>query len=149
MMQDFLADFGYTLTEAASKLKSISPEQAALARAAGKWTRKEILGHLIDSAANNHQRFVRVPLQAGVSLPGYQQTEWVNAQSYRDYDWQQLVSFWHFYNLHLLHVVKHIPNESLKNTFSLNSETLELEFVITDYLRHMKHHLTQIFEGSA
>lgn len=148
-MKDFLNDFEHTLTEAVQRLNSISPEQANLARAAGKWTRKEILGHLIDSAANNHQRFVRVPLQAGVSLPGYQQNDWVNLQSYQDYDWQQLVSFWHFYNLHLLHVVKHIPITALKHTFILNGATLELEFVVRDYLRHLKHHLEQIFEGLA
>jgi hypothetical protein len=148
-METFLKDFEQTLTAAAQKLRDLSPEQANLARAEGKWTRKEILGHLIDSAANNHQRFVRVPLQAGVSLPGYQQNEWVNAQHYKDYDWQQLVSFWHLYNSHLLYIIKHIPGESLKHTFSLNGDTVELEFVVRDYLRHLKHHLAQIFEGLA
>jgi hypothetical protein len=143
-MKDFVADFEQTLTEALSQLNNISPEQAKLAQAPGKWTRKEILGHLIDSAANNHQRFVRVPLQASISLPGYKQNEWVANQHYQDYDWLQLVSFWHSYNLHLLHVVKHIPNEALHHTFILNGETLEFEFVIRDYLRHMKHHLAQI-----
>lgn len=146
-MQDFLRSFQQTLTEAFQKLNSIPPKQANLARAPGKWTRKEILGHLIDSATNNHQRFVRVPMQAGISLPGYQQNEWVKNQHYQDYDWPQLVSFWHLYNLHLLHVIKYVPASSLKNTFSLNGETLELEFVIRDYLRHMKHHLAQIYEG--
>ena len=146
-MKEFLKDFQNTLDQAVQRLKSVSPEQANSARAAGKWTRQEILGHLVDSAANNHQRFVRVPLQAGVSVPGYQQNDWVRSQHYQDYDWQQLVSFWHLYNSHLLYVIKFIPDTSLKNTFSLNGETLELEFVIRDYLRHMKHHLEQIFEG--
>jgi hypothetical protein len=146
-MEDFFTSFDTTLREAVQRLSRISAEQAKLARAPGKWTRKEILGHLIDSATNNHQRFVRVPLQAGVSLPGYQQNDWVSLQRYQDYEWQQLISFWHFYNLHLLHVIQQRPSASLKHTFSLNGETLELEFVIRDYLRHMNHHLAQIYEG--
>ncbi len=148
-MQDFIKDFQQTLTDAVQQLNALSPEQARLARAPGKWTRQEILGHLIDSAANNHQRFVRVTLQTGIALPGYQQNDWVNAQHYQDYDWTQLVSLWHSYNLHLLHVIKYIPDTALQNTFSLNGETLVLEFVIRDYLRHMKHHLAQIFEETA
>ncbi len=146
-MKDFLKEFQETLTGAVQTLNSISPEQANVARAEGKWTHKEILGHLIDSAANNHQRFIRVPLQAGVSLPGYQQNDWVTLQHYQDYEWSQLVSFWHLYNLHLVHVVKHMPAEALQSTFMLNGETLGLEFVVRDYLRHLKHHLAQIFEG--
>jgi hypothetical protein len=146
-MEDFLSAFDTTLREAVQRLNRISPEQAKLARAPGKWTRKEILGHLLDSAANNHQRFVRVPLQAGISLAGYQQNDWVSLQQYQDYDWQQLTTFWHLYNLHLLHVVKGLPNTALKHTFELNGETLELEFVIRDYLSHMNHHLAQIYEG--
>lgn len=148
-MEDFLKEFQQTLTDAAQQLNTISPEQANVARAPGKWTRKEILGHLVDSATNNHQRFVRVPLQADVALPGYQQNDWVSAQHYQDYDWSQLVSLWHLYNLHLLHIIKYIPSDKLQNTFSLNGETLELEFVVRDYLRHMKHHLAQIFEEPA
>ncbi len=146
-MKDFLEHFQQTLADAVPKLEAISREKAAEPRAPGKWSRKEILGHLIDSAANNHQRFVRVPLQAGIALPGYQQDDWVRVQHYQDYDWQQLISFWQSYNLHLLNVIKQIPSEALNHTFNLNGETVGLEFVIRDYLRHMKHHLAQIFEG--
>jgi hypothetical protein len=148
-MKDFLEDFQDTLILAKQRLEAISGEAASVPRAPGKWSRKEILGHLIDSAANNHQRFVRVPLNPDVALMGYQQNDWVIAQDYQSYDWLQLISFWHLYNLHVLNVVTHIPSEALKNTFSLNGETVELEFVIRDYLRHMKHHLAQIFEGQA
>jgi hypothetical protein len=146
-MKDFLENFESTLTTAKERLELISEAAASRPRAEGKWSRKEILGHLVDSAANNHQRFVRVPLTPGVALPGYQQNDWVRTQYYQGYDWQQLVSFWYLYNLHLSHVVKNIPAEALKQTFNLNGETLELEFVIRDYLRHLKHHLAQIFEG--
>jgi DinB superfamily len=146
-MKNFLEEFESTLTAAKERLESISNDVASKPRAEGKWSRKEILGHLIDSAANNHQRFVRVPLTPGVELPGYQQDNWVSVQNYQSYDWQRLISFWHLYNLHLLHVIKNIPEDKLKNTFSLNGETLELEFVVRDYLRHLNHHLGQIFEG--
>lgn len=146
-MKDFLENFQTTLTTAKQRLEAMSDEFVSQPRDVNKWSRKEILGHLIDSAANNHQRFVRVPSSLGVTLPGYQQDIWVSVQNYQAYNWQQLISFWYLYNLHLLHVVKYIPEDKLKNTFSLNGETLELEFVIKDYLRHLKHHLKQIFES--
>ncbi|MGL4610130.1 MAG: DinB family protein [Trueperaceae bacterium] len=148
-MKEFLEDFQTTLDTAKQRLESLSTEVINQSRAPGKWSRKEILGHLIDSAANNHQRFVRVPLTAGVALPGYHQNDWVSLQNYQDYNWSQLVSFWYAYNLHLLHVVKQIPAGALKNTFTLNGEALELEFVVRDYLDHMNHHLAQIFESQS
>jgi hypothetical protein len=148
-MKDFLQDFQATLSNAVQQLEALAPEQANLPKGPGKWTSQEILGHLLDSATNNHQRFVRVPLSLGVvkpgiALDGYQQNDWVRVQHYQEYDWQQLISLWHLYNLHLLHVVRHIPDETLSYTFRLNGETVGLEFVIRDYLKHMKHHLAQI-----
>src|SRR5439155_3696120 len=67
-----------------------------------RWTRKEVLGHLIDSASNNHQRFVRGQIAAGQEFPDYDQGPWVRIQNYRGARWHDLIDLWRAYNAHLL-----------------------------------------------
>ncbi len=104
-MQDLLDDFQKTLELDGGRLLAISEEQSATPRAAGKWSPKQIIGHLIDSAANNHQRFVRAQLSDELTFSGYEQEEWVRVQGYGTEPWQQLVQLWKSYNQHLLHVM--------------------------------------------
>jgi hypothetical protein len=114
---------------------------------ADTWSKKEILGHLLDSASNNHQRFVRAQLSSEIKLPGYEQDVWVKTQGYQTESWEDLVHLWKLYNLHLLHVVGSIPADRLNSVcFIGENEPATLEFLICDYVRHLKHHLEQIFE---
>lgn len=127
------------------------PEKQASHRVEGKWSRKEVLGHLIDSASNNHQRFVRLQLETGLRLPGYAQNEWVQRQNYQGRDWSDLVALWLAYNRHLQHVVENLDAPSLAHTWHSPKGEVSLEFIIADYLRHLRHHLEQILikDGSA
>jgi hypothetical protein len=136
------------LKEVTPKLKIISESDSALRQSAGKWSKKEILGHLIDSASNNHQRFVRGQLSSEIKIGGYEQETWVNSQGYQIEAWASLVSLWNSYNEHLAHVISVIPEDKLKNTcFIGENEPVSLEFLIKDYVRHLKHHLDQILGG--
>ena len=127
------------------RLEAIGELGSETRASAGKWSKKEILGHLIDSASNNHQRFVRAQLETVISLPGYVQNLWVGTQGYQDGRWSDLVQLWRFYNRHLLHVVTRIPPEKLTNTCIIgDQEPVTLEFMIKDYVRHLEHHLSQI-----
>ena len=121
-------------------------EAAASARPApGKWSPKEILGHLIDSAANNHQRFVRLQLAKRIDLPGYPQDEWVSLQRYQDHKWSDIVDLWRLYNLHLAIVIRNLDPSALSNVWKTPSgEEVNLQFIASDYLTHMRHHLDQI-----
>ncbi len=111
------------------------------------WSPKEILGHLIDSASNNHQRFVRAQQVDALSLPGYEQNHWVRSQGYNDADWSHLVALWTHFNLHLADVVARIPTDRYSIPCTIGeSEPVTLEFVIVDYLNHLKHHMAQIRE---
>ncbi len=134
------------LNENPTKLFQYTEEQASLRPAPGKWSRKEIMGHLIDSAANNHQRFVRMQLENKLPLPQYAQNEWVSVQHYQDRNWMDTVKFWMIYNMHLLHVLKHVDESKLMNTgtFPEYGEKT-LQFLIDDYVDHMEHHLNQVF----
>ncbi len=115
----------------------------------GKWSRKEILGHLIDSAGNNHQRFVRAQLDDNLDFPEYAQSEWVETQDYADESWTLLVDLWCAYNLHLAHIIDSIPPEKLDVVCRIGGgDPVRLEDLIAEYVKHLEHHLKQI-DGSA
>ncbi len=82
------------IAAAAARLSAVSEEQAAEPFRPGGWQRKELLGHLLDSAANNHQRFVRAALDGHYEGPGYQQEAWVRLHDYAGLSWAALVASW-------------------------------------------------------
>jgi hypothetical protein len=153
---EFLRDFGETIRNAAVRLQEISADDSAKSTN-GEWSRREILGHLIDSATNNHQRFVRAQFKDDLVFPGYEQEQWVSSQKYNDEPWPDLIALWRAYNLHLLHVVSVIPENVLtqpRDKHSLDQIAFKavdqnapatLEYLIRDYLDHLKHHLDQIW----
>ncbi len=109
-----------------------------------KWTRKQVLGHLIDSAANNHQRFIRAQYE-DVPHISYDQNRWNALHRYHELDSTQLIEFWTLYNHHLLHVIKAIPADTLQRTCDTGSgQAYTLDFLVDDYVSHMEHHLRQI-----
>ena len=111
----------------------------------GGWSRKQVLGHLIDSASNNHQRFVRAALQASLDFPGYDQDGCVRVQTVEEADWTLLVSLWAGYNRYLAHVIAHLPDSKLETLCRIGlDEPVTLRFLAEDYLRHLLHHLGQI-----
>ncbi len=143
------AQLDETLETAGPRLVAISEEAAGTRPGPHQWSKKEILGHLIDSAANNHQRFVRLQIEDSLVLPSYQQNEWVHAQNYGGRDWQDLINLWLAYNRHLAHVMRHSGLNALRHTWRAPGGEHDLEFLIGDYLRHLRHHLAQVLGTSA
>jgi hypothetical protein len=128
------------------RLESIPEGVADEKPYAQKWSRKEILGHLIDSAANNHQRFVRMQELRDIGTFRYSQEHWVRSQAYQREAWLELIQFWFFYNRHLAHVIANVKSESLAATCDVGeAQPVTLELVVRDYIRHVQHHLDQIF----
>ena len=125
----------------------IDQEIASIKPAPDKWSKKEILGHLIDSAANNPQRFVRAVYNEADNFPTYKQNEWVRIQQYNDSSWKSLIELWAAYNNHLSDLLERIPVSSKSAPCNLGkSEPASLEWVVKDYLRHMNHHINKIIE---
>src|ERR1041384_5473542 len=97
--------------QSAEALLQLSDEAASKRPAPGKWSPKEIIGHLIDSATNNHRRFVHAHWQDDLVFPGYAQEDWVKVQDYQSAPWDELVGLWHAYNLHLARVMRATPDD--------------------------------------
>jgi len=159
-MRDWITDFRNTIETSSRRLRAINEGDAA--RQAGTaWSAKQTLGHLIDSAANNHGRFVVAQMKDDLIFPGYEQDSWVDIQNYREASWPQLVDLWTAYNLHLAHVMSCAPDEKLSQRRSQHTlqtiafETIKetepttLEYLMKDYVAHLKHHLNQIFDEVA
>ncbi len=144
-MQTVIEDLQRAVDDAAAQFAQFNDADAASPLATGKWSRKQVLGHLIDSAANNHQRFIRAQLDGPHAFPGYEQEAWVERNGYADTAWSDLVALWRAYNLHLLRVIARIPQDKLDVTCTVgNNPPMTLGFIIEDYVKHLRHHLQQI-----
>ncbi len=144
MINDVCLRILHLCTVIPNVIHEISSEELELRRGTGKWSKKEILGHLIDSAANNHQRFVRAQAEVEPVI-SYDQNEWVKVQHYQHGDIKLLINLWEFYNRHIVYVISNITNENLLKTCRLKSgESQTLLFLIQDYLKHLEHHLKEV-----
>jgi hypothetical protein len=145
-MKDVAQELESILT-VADQLRSIHEGAAARRPGTGKWSKKEILGHLIDSAANNHQRFVRLQLQGKLELPGYDGDDWVRIQNYQNLPWHDIIDLWRVYNRHLARMIRDVDPASLKHRWHKpDGGVLDLEFIMRDYVVHLKHHIDRILE---
>lgn len=129
------------------RLRKLTETDAARDRGAGKWVKKEILGHLIDSAANNQQRFVRAQFEDPFVGPGYDQDVWVALHRYGQRPWTELLDIWTAMNRQVAHAIESVPENRLQTRCIIGkNEPATLEWWIRDYLVHMRHHLAQILE---
>src|SRR5215471_11957168 len=134
-----------TVDHELTNLRTLTEEGASIARGVGKWCPKEELGHLIDSAANNHIRFVRGAIEAEFRGPGYRQDDWVRLHGYSSMRWELIVNIWFHYNLLLADLVDRIPADRLGTMCFIGADPgVTLEFVIQDYVLHMQHHIDQL-----
>jgi DinB superfamily len=152
----FLVDFRDTVDASAARLLALSNAQATERPAPGKWSPKEIVGHLIDSASNNHGRFVRAQLQDDLVFEGYEQADWVRVEGYQERKWADLVLLWQAFNHHLAHVMETADPQALAEPRARHNldalafrplgreQPATLEWFMRDYIEHLKHHLRQI-----
>ena len=141
-MKKIAASIRSVVDEAYNHLVNMPIEEVERRDTPDSWSKKQILGHLIDSAANNHQRFVRASSDQAMDFPPYDQIAWARVQQCNEADWGNLVALWSAYNRHLCHLVERIPESAYANPCNIGQpEPVTLEFVVADYLRHLKHHL--------
>ena len=144
-MKNLSAELVGIVEAAEGILRNVTEEESRAPILAGGWSRKQLLGHLIDSASNNHQRFVRAALQDSLEFPGYDQDGWQSVQAAQDVPWQTLLALWANYNRYLAHIITHLPAAKLDVPCRIGSnQPVTLRFLAVDYLSHLVHHLEQI-----
>jgi hypothetical protein len=144
-MQALADDLSRTVETAVNPLRALGDARAAQPRLSGGWSPKQIIGHLVDSASNNHQRFVRAALQESLEFPAYDQNGCVRVAAVNEIPWEDLLNLWAGYNGYLAHLIAHLPEEALERPCTIGThEPVTLRFLATDYVRHLRHHLGQI-----
>jgi DinB superfamily len=139
-----LAQLQRLINEIPPRLEKLSGD-AGCKPAPNQWSPKEELGHLLDSAANNHQRIVRVQFEDGLKMPGYQQEQWVAVHGYQQREWRELIALWRSLNQQLLAAASAVPENAWLNKGTVaNSDPMTLQFVFEDYIQHMLHHMKHI-----
>ncbi len=132
------------LRDAMPWLLTISEAEASVPEREGKWSAKQVMGHLIDSAVNNLGRIVRMQIAEGLSLTGYEQMAWVRLQHYAERDWSQILGLWFALNEQVAWMIGHVERAHLANRGVVEGEPVTLGFLIEDYVAHMQHHLRAI-----
>lgn len=144
------------LSAAEPLLRQITSAESAVRPRPGKWSPREIIGHLIDSANNNHQRFVRAVGMSDLVFTGYDQDAWVELQRYQEVPWHELLDFWSAYNRHIARVMAAVPEAVRHKVHTRHNldqvafqveqavATPTLEFFMQDYVAHLEHHLRQV-----
>jgi hypothetical protein len=146
MIKQSISRLKAIIPDAARNIKNIPEEVMSAKPLPGKWSKKEVLGHLIDSAANNHSRFVRAQFEEHpFAVQKYAQDSWVSTQEYNTMSAEDIINMWQAYNSHIIRVIERIPHEKLSIPVDIGaSGEVTLEWLIQDYVDHIEHHLKQV-----
>ena len=149
MATEIARRFREHLDEVHRQLLSVAVRLADVPWREGGWTRKQIVGHLLDSATNNRQRFVRAATEGKYEGPQYAQEAWVAAHGYANQPWETLLGWWETEHEILIAIVDQIPEDRLETSCVVGSDaTVTLRFLIEDYVAHQRWHIKQLLASS-
>ena len=145
-MKDLTRNIRNAVADAAANIRKIDEKEFEFKPSDTKWSKKEILGHLCDSAQNNLHRFIRGQYENQPKIV-YYQDDWVRVQRYKDYDTEELINFWVALNNHLCRTLDIMTTDNYEKKVDTGKPGVDLhtiQFIADDYLTHMNHHLKQI-----
>jgi hypothetical protein len=146
-MKETLERLNHWISVIPARIRVLSDLELSVKPLSNKWSKKEILGHLCDSALNNLQRYVRVQYEAQpYTVLKYAQNQWVELMDYQNFQIDHILNLWVSLNKQVAGVIAKIPADRLQISCDIGEEQLvTLEWMIKDYVDHMEHHLMQIF----
>ena len=127
--------------------RDLDDDSASLRPAEGGWSSKEIIGHLLDSASNNHQRFVRLQIQERLVFPDYWEDNerWVSIEHFNELRFNDLISLWKLYNILLENIIRSADPAKLQNRWErVDGTTSSLIDLMVGYVEHVKEHTDSI-----
>ena len=149
-MREAAKEIGEIIEIFKNDFTKVSEETASVRVAEDKWTLKEIIGHLIDSASNNHQRFVRLQLTEELEFPDYKRDKWLSIENHQNMKFSELLTLFYYYNILMINIVSTVNEKCLKNKWNINWDEnttfFTLENLIIHYVNHMKTHLSHFRE---
>ena len=135
-----------TINEYYPKLRQLDKDNSVIKPSPTKWSKKELIGHLIDSAQNNIRRFIVAQYEETPKIT-YQQDNWVRINNYQECDLEELVQLWFLFNKQAVHILKKLPADAAERTCETES-VHSITWLASDYIKHLKHHLHQILDMS-
>ena len=157
IMKSYLENVFQNITVIGAQLSSQNQSKTTKKIAEDKWSPNEILGHLVDSAINNHRRFVLMQIQHNLVFDGYDQDAWVKKQNYQFRDWNILLNLWLVLNKNIIVVLKNVNPDLWNKRFKRHNlhqiawmtvpkaNPISIEYFVKDYFGHLTHHINQIY----
>lgn len=146
MLEKYINRLAYLCEVIPIKLFAIDESEFSARPIESKWSKKEIIGHLIDSATNNHRRFIRGQFEEIPTIT-YHPDQWNKFNYYSQMPGTQIIQFWEMYNMQILSIIRLIPEENLHIKVNTGGETsFSIAYLFNDYIDHMEHHLKQVIE---
>jgi len=132
------------VAQAPSLLMALSPDEVSAQPAPGKWSKKQELGHLLDSASNNHQRVVRAQVEEQPSLSDYDGDRWVTLHNYQAMEWSEIIERWRVMNQQLIRAASSVAPRALERKLTVGGKIMTLGVLLNDYVDHLLHHIRHI-----
>ncbi|AZJ35676.1 DinB family protein [Tenacibaculum singaporense] len=150
-MKETIHKLNQLLKSGRDYLSKTSESELATKASPEKWSKKEILGHLIDSGINNLQRFTEIQFEnKPYKIRKYNQNELVKVNDYQNSDIKEILEFWCSINSRIKKVMELQTNDSLNYKIELEKNNIsDLRFLMTDYVNHLEHHLNQIMDKNS
>ena len=150
MMENAIRELREVVIEFSKKTSAISDSEFSAKPLENKWSKKEVLGHLIDSASNNLRRFICGQYEEAPKII-YQQDFWVAANNYRNIEKENVIQLWRLINSQICEVLRTMPEQNGTLMCDTGRDKVQLhsiDWLAEDYVKHLKHHLNQILPGS-
>lgn len=150
-MKETIEELDQIISEYAKKISAIPETEFSAKPLPNKWSKKEVVGHLIDSAQNNLRRFICGQYESAPPKITYDQDRWVASNNYQATDSSEVIALWNLTNKRIVAILRQMPPSAYAmtcNTGKTDTQLYSLEWLAADYVRHMKHHLNQIIPNS-